>query len=191
MAGVHDLTRLGKKSGRPEDSTRLDRLLAEHRDRIYHYIYASVHNEADAEDICQRCSVVMWRKFSDFDPDRSFLAWAFGIAYFEIQNYRRTTRSNRTVFSEDLLQFAADRLDRLEQVGPVDRLAALQQCLARLPERDRRLVNEIYWDGLSYLAAAERCNLSVRTVYNRMHLIRRRLLGCVQQTLRDRRPSDE
>lgn len=161
------------------DRSHLDRLLTEHRNQIYHYIFSLVPNDVDADDICQRCSIVMWRKFAEFDRDRSFLAWACGIAHYEIQNFRRSAGAGRMVFSSDVVQSLATQLEHLDGHTTADRLTALQSCLKHLPARDRLLVHEVYWNGRNYEEVAQHCGFSLRTAYNRMHLIRRRLLDCI------------
>ena len=168
-----------------------EELLAEHRTQVYHYIYSLVPRDSDAEDLCQRCSVVMWKKFAEYDRDRSFIAWAYGIAYFEVQNFRRATGADRMMFRSDLVQSLAARLEQITRGSAVDRVGALRTCLKRLPERDRLLVNQIYWDGCTYEDAAQKCGVTTRTAYNRMHLIRKQLLGCVARKIRSRRAQPE
>ena len=161
----------------------LEELLAEHRDRLVHYIYSLVANGSDAEDICQRASLVMWKKFSSYDPAREFLPWALGIAFYEVQNFRRTAGAERLVFSSETIEALAMDLSQRLAVPEQERTAALAGCLRELADRDRALIQSIYWHGDDFQTAADKCGLALRTAYNRMHLIRRRLLGCVRHRL--------
>lgn len=161
----------------------LEELLAEHRHRLYRYIYSLVANGSDAEDICQRACLVMWTKFASFDPSRNFLPWAFGIAFFEVQNFRRTAGAERLMFSSETIDALATDLSQRTTSPEQERSKALSCCLRQLPERDRLLVQRVYWQGDDYQVAAEKSGQAVRTVYNRMHLIRRRLLACVTHRL--------
>lgn len=41
--------------------------LMEHRHRIYAFIAKQLVNPADAEDVFQKTSIVLWKKMQDFD----------------------------------------------------------------------------------------------------------------------------
>ena len=173
-------------NGASDQSSRLgtyERLLAEHRRPLLHYIFSLVLNEADAEDLVQRTSLVMWRKFDEFDPTRSFQAWANGIAFLEVQNFRRTIAAGRLRFNSDVVQGIADQFNALPDSDEKDRMAALNGCLQKLPERDRQLLEEVYWDGRDYEAAARNCGMALQTAYNRMRILRVKLLECVSRRL--------
>ena len=53
------------------------RLLMENERRIYAYIRTLLGNAADAEDVLQKTSVIMWDKFPEFDQGDNFIAWSF------------------------------------------------------------------------------------------------------------------
>jgi RNA polymerase sigma-70 factor (ECF subfamily) len=168
----------------PSDRRRVyERLLAEHRRPLLHYIFSLVLNEADAEDLVQRTSLVMWRKFDEFDATRSFQAWANGIAFLEVQNFRRTAAAGRLRFSNDAVQGLADQFAGALEPDDRQRMAALKVCLERLPDRDRRLLEEVYWDGRDYESAARSCGMALQTAYNRMRILRVKLLECVSRRL--------
>ncbi len=173
-------------AGPPERVSRLqiyERLIAENRRPLLHYIYSLVLNEADAEDLVQRTSLVMWRKFDEFDESRSFLAWANGIAFLEVQNFRRTAAAGRLRFSNEVVQGIADRCAQSQRIEEKQRTAALDACLKLLSERDRQLVEAVYWDAQDYELAAKRCGMALQTAYNRMRILRVKLLDCVKRRL--------
>jgi RNA polymerase sigma-70 factor (ECF subfamily) len=160
-----------------------ERLIAEIRRPLLRYIYSLVLNEADAEDLVQRTSLVMWKKFDEFDESRSFLAWANGIAFLEVQNFRRTAAAGRLRFSNEVVQGIADNYAQKQLADEKLRTAALEACLKRLSERDRQLVQAVYWDGQDYEVAAKTCGMALQTAYNRMRILRLKLLECVQRRL--------
>ncbi len=61
--------------------------LMEHRHRIYAFIAKQLVNPADAEDVFQKTSIVLWKKMQDFDTAGSFFHWACGIAFNEVRNF--------------------------------------------------------------------------------------------------------
>ena len=60
---------------------------------------------ADAEDAAQEALLKVFRRASEFDPRRSALAWALGIARWEIRTARRRRHRRR----EDPLTPATER----------------------------------------------------------------------------------
>lgn len=162
-----------------------DQLLESHREKLLLYSMALVQNSADAEDLCQRISIVMWQKFCDFDRARSFLAWACGIARLEAYNFRRARAADRLLAHNHLPQLLAITLEDLDQDPTEQRLAALRKCVQALPELEQSFLRDIYWEGRSCDSIAENLQCSTRTFYNRMYLLRRRLLKCVSRRLRN------
>ena len=74
------------------------------QDRIYAYVVTLLPNRTDAEEVFQQTSLVLWKKWQQFDPSRDFVAWACGIAHHEVQNFLRKHRDKgRVALSEDML----------------------------------------------------------------------------------------
>src|SRR5437879_12865989 len=63
--------------------------------RIFAYILTLLPHRADAEDLLQQVSLIMWEKFDAQAPPEDFAAWGSRIAYFKIRDYRRTLRRSR------------------------------------------------------------------------------------------------
>ena len=61
-------------------------LLLRHHAALLGYILSLVSNWSDAEDILQQASVVMWRKFGEFQPGSDFRSWGCQIAKFHALN---------------------------------------------------------------------------------------------------------
>lgn len=163
---------------------QFDQLLQKHRGKIMLYLMALVQNVADAEDLCQRISVVMWQKFHEFDQSKSFLSWACGVARFEAFNHRRSRSHERLTFQTDLAQMLATSVERLDQEALELRTAALLECVRSLPAREQSFLQRIYWEGCSFESIAKDLGCTSRTFYNRMYLLRRRLSECVSRRLK-------
>ena len=85
------------------------RLLMENERRIYAYIRTLLGNAADAEDVLQKTSVIMWDKFPEFDQGDNFIAWSFKIAFYTSQNFRRKQSRSKVVFSNPLFEVIAEK----------------------------------------------------------------------------------
>ncbi|SFI28809.1 sigma-70 family RNA polymerase sigma factor [Planctomicrobium piriforme] len=158
------------------------RLFSQNRERLFAYIFSLLPNHADAEDVFQRCSLLLWRKFSEFDVERNFLAWACGVALNEVRNFLRSAHRDRLRFDSSLVtQLSDHRLGALETSG--ENLKILQGCLEALKATEQDLVRVAY-DGNSTLKDfADATGQALQTLYNRLGRIRRMLLECVRRKL--------
>ena len=160
-------------------------LFTQYHKRIQGYIFALLHGREGAEDVFQSTTLALWRKFDQFDPDGDFFAWACGFAYLEVRNYFRKASRDRLRFSDTLLETLADERLQREQLSR-RRSAALEQCIKKLPERDRELVDQAYGGRQTIKELATQLGRAVQTLYNRLNFIRRTLFDCVGKELHER-----
>jgi RNA polymerase sigma-70 factor (ECF subfamily) len=174
-----DATDGGESESRYEDFLNF---FARDRQRIYAYIYSLLPHHADAEDVFQRCSILLWRKIDQFDRGGSFLNWACGVAYYEVRNFLRVANRDHLRFDLDIVaQLAERRLETIEQ--DEDRASALRQCLETLNGGERELVEHVYGDDWSIRELAKTTGRAPQTLYNQLSQIRRRLFHCMRRTL--------
>ena len=157
-------------------------LLMQHERRIYGFIRSLVPNQADAEDVLQNTSKVLWQKFDHYESGTDFAAWALATARFEVRQYLRARRNDRLCFSGEMLDLLADDASQLrEQLTGVS--AALAGCLEKLPARQRDLLTRRYEPNASVEGLARELHRPIQTVYSQLKRIRRTLLECVQRKL--------
>ena len=89
--------------------------LARHQSQLFGYIYSLVRDLDDADDLFQQTSLVLWDKFDQFDPSRSFVDWACGVARYEVLNFLRARSRNRLYFSDELNLALIEAQETLEQ----------------------------------------------------------------------------
>lgn len=151
--------------------------------RVFGYILALVHNRNDAQDIFQETSLVLWREFETYDPDRPFLPWALGVARNQVLKFWRSRKRDQHVFSDGLAEtLAAEAATTAAE--RVDRSEALQSCVQKLPERQRQLIDWFYGQNLAAGDIAQRWDRSVHAVYKALKVMRRNLMQCVEQKLK-------
>jgi RNA polymerase sigma-70 factor (ECF subfamily) len=158
------------------------RLFVANQGRIFRYVLTLVANRADAEEIYQETSLLLWKKWAEFEPGRDFTRWACGIAFNVMRGYLRKRDRRHTQLDEDLLQLLSERwftrqalLDRQQH--------ALIDCLEKLPPDQRRLVENCYGHDATAREVAEENEQSVHVVYKTLRRIRLALLECVQRRL--------
>jgi RNA polymerase sigma-70 factor (ECF subfamily) len=173
---------MASKETQPQ-AAELAEYLRQEQTRLYGYIHSLVRDLNDADDLFQQTTLILWKKFAEFDRQRSFLAWACGIARLEVANFLRARRRQRLYFSDDLnllliephATFTNDELEA--------RRHALAQCMEKLRQRDRELLGECYGEASGIHTAAGKRGRSTHSVYNSLRRIRRALFECIAHTL--------
>ncbi|MCG8587082.1 MAG: sigma-70 family RNA polymerase sigma factor [Pirellulales bacterium] len=174
----------GDTAQRPDDAAHEEfvRLFAETNHRIYAFVTTLVPHHADADDVFQQTSVVLWRKFADFDPTTDFVAWACRVAHFEVMNFRRTSGRRAVVFDDQLVENLSKEWSQAEpQLGRRNRL--LEACMDELPPKDHQIIQACYARGAKINRVAERLGGSVNTLYKTVARIRRALRECIERRL--------
>lgn len=168
----------------PAESANLfaELLRESHRD-LFVFIYSLVQNRADAEDVYQQTTMVLWSKFAEFKRGTNFAAWATRVAHLTARHFIRSRRRQHLYFSDDLLDSMREAYRPQGIDHHTTRMEALASCMEKLSARDRHLINRCYAaaDDVAEIAATER--RTVASVYQAVYRIRRNLFGCVQRTL--------
>lgn len=167
------------------DPAQLDDVLslfAQHQRRLYLYILSMLPNPAAAEEVLQETNIVVWRKFSQFQPESDFRAWVFRIAYFEVRKHLDRERRQGVTFSSDLLDEMAAEYERQEPALEARR-EALPHCVEKLPSLDRELVQCVYGRGVEVPVLAEQTGRQSTSIYRSLRRIRQMLFDCVERAL--------
>lgn len=163
-------------------SERFITLLNASHGRLLGFLRVMLGNSADAEDVLQRASMTIWRKFGEFDPSRDFFAWASSFAFYEAKNFQRVASRSRLHFDHELMERLAE-----ERVTDLDhreaRLAAMDGCIEELDPAGRELVREFYLNNTEVAALAERLGRAPQTLYNKLNTLRRLLGDCMRRRM--------
>jgi RNA polymerase sigma-70 factor (ECF subfamily) len=153
------------------------------QDRIYAYVATLLPNRADAEEVFQQTSLILWKKWREFAPERDFVRWACGIARLEVRNFLRKQRAaGRVALSEHLLEQVAET--RLEAHSLLDaRRQALAACLDRLRPDRRALLERCYAGKDSVKRIAAEVGKTANGLYLLLKRLRRALFDCINRTL--------
>ncbi len=153
--------------------------------RIYAYILTLVPNWADADDLMQETAQVMWARFEESEPIKDFASWGMRIAQNKVFNHYAKKQRQRILFDADLMD---DLTVRTQAVcAQTDRrVEAVQRCLGKLKERDRRLIRTLYEQGMTIKQLAIQLERPVQGFYKTMARIHDALQQCVHRTLASR-----
>ena len=136
------------------------------------------------DDVMQMVSLVMWRKWHEFDVGSNFMKWARVITRFEVLKFRRKMARDRHVFHENVMELLAGAAEELDGSGrSEDYRNALQECIKALPERSGRLIQAAYAGDRTIREVADEVGQSATAFYKTLNRIREKLRQCVQQRL--------
>ncbi|MDF1753389.1 MAG: sigma-70 family RNA polymerase sigma factor [Verrucomicrobiales bacterium] len=165
-----------------EDQQTFTRLWTEAQPSVSHYLMSLVRDSATAKDLLQNTALVLLRKFSEYDRDKPFLPWALGVAKFELLGHRRDQARSRVMFDSEMLDRYTEKWSELAPVESDDS-AALQTCLAKLPERLRKVVRLRYFDDLNSGEIAKALGMNAGSVRVSLQRTRDQLRKCVEREL--------
>jgi RNA polymerase sigma-70 factor (ECF subfamily) len=151
--------------------------LVRNQQRVYRYIVSLVPNRADAEELFQQSCLTLWECWERYEPALDFFPWACGIAHNHVRNFHRKRQNAQIQLQEDVLELLAQRSRELRERED-DRLEALRGCLAKLPERNRRVIED-YYGGKSVPQLAEQQAASPNAIYKLLDRVRLALHECV------------
>jgi len=164
------------------DTEEFIELLTGAQPAVFGYIMSVCHNHAEAQDILQETNVTIWRKAADFEPGSHFTSWACRIAYFHILNHRRKLHREQLVFDEEVFDYLAERQEQRADSSP-QRLAALQHCLGKLPDKQRCLIESRYHPEGSVKTIAHQLGKSEGAISQALFRIRAALQKCIDTQL--------
>jgi RNA polymerase sigma-70 factor, ECF subfamily len=158
--------------------------------RIYATIYSMIPSWADADDVFQETSRVLWQKFDDFQFGTDFFAWARQIARFQTLNFRQRQQRSKVKFTDAFLDAVASATDAdADQLEEEQR--ALADCMKKLKSRERNMIVLRFAPDATTKTVAERLDMSVDAVYKAVSRIRTTLLKCIEQTLKSHHEEEQ
>lgn len=166
------------------------RQLTDWQNRLFGYLVTILGNVHDAHDVLQETNVVMWRKMDEFESGSNFGAWAKRCAQFQALAFLRDKKRDRHVFDEEtlarLIEEDAQLVDSAS--GDEEQEIALRECLASLPDEQRRLIRDRYRDQLSVRELAGRIGKKESATKMALMRIRESLLVCIEGKLKEVNP---
>ena len=152
------------------------------QDRVYAYVVSLLARRADAEEVFQQTSMILWRKWDEFVPGADqagdFVRWACGIAHFEVMNHLRKAERRVVALDRDVMDLvAAEQLQLHDELS--ERRAALEHCLGQLPPRQRELLESAYAGVEPIKDIARRLGQTANAAYVALRRIRHAVADCI------------
>ena len=165
---------------RPTEPVELTEYLYEnYGQRVFTFCYSRLRNREEAQDAAQTTFIYVLRSLQRGVVPEFERAWLLKIAVNVCRGTRRSSGRLTAVTQEveDIDELAAPPAASYEGS---ERLEALRDGLAQLPERQRRGILLREWQGLSYAEIADELELSVGAVETLLFRARRNLAARLQ-----------
>lgn len=146
------------------------------------FVRRLVPARADADDLMQEISVILWEKFDSFREGGSFSAWAFGVARYEVLAWRRDRGRERLVLSEKLVEMFGNEAEASEPRHARQR-EALERCFVEVSPAQRDLLLRAYEPGARIASLARESGRSEPGFYQWLYRMRKLLLDCIRRNL--------
>jgi RNA polymerase sigma-70 factor (ECF subfamily) len=185
-AGVadEDLLRAFVEAG---DRHAFETLVRRYQSEIYHYLRRYMGDDDQAEDAFQLTFVKVYKKVEQFDLQRRFRPWLYGIATHQAIDLKR--RNKRRLHASLDLGSSGDDARGTSQAASIPDHRGSQQdplehdelkvkiraAVEEVGEPGRSALELIYLQGLPYRDAADILDVPVGTVKSRVHAAVRKL----------------
>lgn len=169
------------------DSTAFMQVVQAHGLMLRSYIGAQVFNSGDVDDLAQETFIAAYRSLHSFRRGDDVGAWLRGIARNKVLMYFRSTQRRASAldrFQAEVVEIMGAELDAASAGDRHEQIAALLRCIAKLPDKLRRVVHAGL-DGIKVSALAEALQTSTGAVYQLHYRANQLLRECVMKEVQD------
>lgn len=158
------------------------RLFTANEAAVRAFVRRLVPARADADDIMQEVSVVLWEKFDTFRADGEFRSWAFGVARYEVLAWFRDRGRDRLVLSERAVELLGVEAE-IHEAQREPRREALERCIAEVTPEQRGLLLRAYAPGARIADLARESGRTEPGLYQWLYRLRKLLLTCIRNRM--------
>ena len=154
-------------------SLTLRTLFESEESNLLRFAFSLTGRRAVAEELVQEVFLQLHAKWTEVQEPR---AWLFRSVRNRAFNYLRKCRRETLGNDEDSALIAESSEETPDELlARMETVAELRQLVSQLPEKDRRLVQLKYYEGLKYRDISQRTGLTVSNVGFRLHQVLRKL----------------
>jgi RNA polymerase sigma factor (sigma-70 family) len=156
-----------------EGDLTLRTLFEREESNLVRFAFSLSGRRAVAEEIVQDVFLQLHAKWSEVNEPR---AWLFRSVRNRAFHYLRKSR-REMIGTDDTASPIVDAVDDTpdELIAQMETVAELRQLVSQLPEKDRRLIQLKYFEGLKYRDISQRTGLTISNVGFRLHQVLKKL----------------
>ena len=162
----------------------LNDLMERHAEKLFHYLFRSLQDEADAADLAQETFVRVYQNRAKFDARQKFSTWLYAIASNLVRDrFRWRSRHRQVSLDAENEATGNDFRDALAGHGPSpseslqaeERAEAVRRAVAGLAEELRLPIILTEYEGRSQAEIGEILGCTPKAVETRLYRARQRL----------------
>jgi RNA polymerase sigma-70 factor (ECF subfamily) len=162
-----------------DDLKAFDELVSRNRNKVYGWILSKTKDETNAEEIFQKTLIKSWRYIKKFKGGSAYSTWANSIARnLFIDDYRKAQRKKEESLEEAMIggKCWADhaQLAGYRKIEQRELLSSIKKVLSKLSENHREILENYYFQDMSYKDIAIKTNCSIGTVMSRLFYAKKR-----------------
>lgn len=149
---------------------------------LYGFIASLMGRLDSANDVLQETNLKLCRKASEYDSKQPFLRWAFAFAKNEVMSWRTRQARSQLIFDDELVEKIAGCFETSEAASETE-LNVLEQCVEKLPPKQRELVAARYGAGEALQDIAVRLQMSENAAAALFYRVRKGLAECMAASM--------
>ncbi len=162
-------------------------LVEAYKDRLYAFVWRTVRNHHEAEDVCQAAFIKAYEALPSYSEEYAFSTWLFTIAYRLCLNQ---VRKRKAVSGEvDFSRMGRDEADAPAAVANTEEAHRLRNLIWSAVERlsmpQKSAVLLFYREGKSCEEIGRVLDMPAVTVKSHLHRARAKLRGTLSAELVD------
>ncbi|MEZ6044106.1 MAG: sigma-70 family RNA polymerase sigma factor [Planctomycetaceae bacterium] len=166
----------------PEQQEYFVQQITAHQPMLHGYIRTLLPDADKASDVLQETNLVLWRRAEEFNLGENFGGWARKVAYFQVLAFYRDHQREKLLFDAELVTALATVGER-QFAREQDWKRALKSCLQKLPDHQRRLIQQRYLPGGSVQRMSDETGRPVGSISQSLYRIRETLRNCIHTQL--------
>lgn len=150
------------------DTLAFDKLFLLYGKRLYHFSYGYLKSKEEAEGVVQEVFLRIWRNRKNLNPELSFKAYLFKIAYhYILELFERLNRQNsyRAQILDESLQFTDDLNERVNYQMLLEKVDTL---IDQLPSRQKEIIIKRKKEAIPIKEIAKQLGITSKTVENHL-----------------------
>jgi RNA polymerase sigma-70 factor (ECF subfamily) len=172
------------------DDAAYKKLMKKYHDAIYNFVYRMIHDKHQVEDLTQEAFIKAFQSLASFNEEYAFSTWLYKIATNNSIDYIRkrklqTYSIDKPIEAKDsdyAFELPDDSYEADREMISDQRARMLNEAIAKLPEKYRKVIRLRHVDEQSYEEIAEQLRLPIGTV--KAHIFRAREM--LYKSLKDR-----
>ena len=152
--------------------------------RVRAVVAAMIPDPNLVPDLTQEVFIIAYRRLADYRPGTNFTAWLRAIARNVARNERRRWYRKREMeerYRTAVEEYIEDDIAALVEALPEDMLESLQDCVARLNDNARTLVDGFYYGEEPIRQLAARLRISANAAKVILHRARQAIGRCLRR----------